>query len=117
MPTYEYKCNKCGKLFEKYQSITAEPLTKCINDDCDGAVTRLFSAGAGFLFKGSGFYSTDYRSDSYKKAASSNDSSTSTEKTTKAGSGSGSTPAPTPSPTPAASSAGSTPAAATTKTT
>lgn len=71
MPTYEYQCEKCGLQFEEYQSITADPLTRCKNEQCDGTVKRLFSAGAGFIFKGSGFYITDYRSDSYKKSAGS----------------------------------------------
>lgn len=71
MPTYEYQCEKCGMIFEEYQSITSQPLNKCKNKECDGTVKRLFSAGAGFLFKGSGFYITDYRSESYKKAQSS----------------------------------------------
>jgi putative FmdB family regulatory protein len=71
MPTYEYECEKCGYVFEEYQSITAEPLKKCPKEGCGGAVHRLFSAGGGFIFKGSGFYATDYRSDSYKKSAKS----------------------------------------------
>jgi putative FmdB family regulatory protein len=71
MPTYEYKCEKCGYVFEKFQSITAEPLKTCRKEGCGGAVHRLFSGGGGFLFKGSGFYSTDYRSESYKKGAKS----------------------------------------------
>jgi putative FmdB family regulatory protein len=71
MPTYEYECEKCGQVFEEFQSITAEPLKKCNKEGCDGNVHRLLSAGAGFLFKGSGFYITDYRSDSYKKSAKS----------------------------------------------
>jgi putative FmdB family regulatory protein len=71
MPTYEYECEKCGQVFEEFQSITAEPLTKCRKEGCGGAVKRLLSGGAGFLFKGSGFYITDYRSESYKKAAKS----------------------------------------------
>ena len=75
MPTYEYECEKCGLRFEEFQSITAEPLTKCKNEACDGTVKRLFSAGGGFIFKGSGFYITDYRSDSYKKGAQSDSSS------------------------------------------
>lgn len=66
MPTYEYECKKCHSLFEQFQKITDEPLTKC--PACGGRVRRLISSGAGFLFKGTGFYSTDYRSDSYKKA-------------------------------------------------
>jgi putative FmdB family regulatory protein len=69
MPTYEYQCEKCGMIFEEFQSISASPLTKCKNTACDGTVKRLFSPGGGFLFKGSGFYITDYRSDSYKKQA------------------------------------------------
>ena len=68
MPTYEYECLKCGRTFEEFQSISADPLTTCRFDGCDGEVRRLLSGGAGFLFKGSGFYITDYRSDSYKKA-------------------------------------------------
>lgn len=69
MPTYEYKCNKCNSVFEEFQSMTEEPLTQCRSDNCDGTVYRIISSGAGFLFKGSGFYETDYRSDSYKKKA------------------------------------------------
>lgn len=68
MPTYEYACSACGHRFEEFQSITAKPLTKC--PKCKkNKVQRLISGGAGFLFKGSGFYITDYRSDSYKSAA------------------------------------------------
>jgi len=77
MPTYEYQCEKCGLQFEEYQSITADPLTRCKNESCDGTIKRLFSAGAGFIFKGSGFYITDYRSDSYKKGAGSDGGSVS----------------------------------------
>lgn len=65
MPTYEYKCQKCGEVLEKFQSMTDKPLAKC--PSCKGALKRLISAGAGFLFKGNGFYQTDYRSESYKK--------------------------------------------------
>jgi putative FmdB family regulatory protein len=71
MPTYEYQCKKCGLIFEEFQNITALPLTKCRKEGCDGEVHRLISAGGGFIFKGSGFYQTDYRSDSYTKAAKS----------------------------------------------
>ena len=67
MPTYEYECAKCGHRFDAFQSIKAEPLTKC--PACKGRVKRLLSSGGGLLFKGSGFYITDYRSDSYKQAA------------------------------------------------
>ncbi len=67
MPTYQYRCEKCGYEFEEFQSMSDEPIDKC--PECSGHVKRLISGGAGFLFKGSGFYATDYRSDSYKKAA------------------------------------------------
>ncbi len=69
MPTYEYECEKCGYHFEEFQSITKKPLETCQKKDCKGKVHRVISPGAGFIFKGSGFYTTDYRSDSYKKAA------------------------------------------------
>ena len=67
MPTYEYECKKCGHVFEEFQRITAEPLSKC--PKCSGKLRRLPGAGAGIIFKGSGFYATDYRSESYKRAA------------------------------------------------
>ncbi len=67
MPTYEYKCHECGARFEEFQQITDPPVSSCPR--CDGKVKRLISAGSGLLFKGSGFHITDYRSDSYKKAA------------------------------------------------
>ena len=66
MPTYEYECHKCGRRFERFQSISAQPLKKCPR--CGGKVRRLISAGAGIIFKGSGFYATDYRSSSYREA-------------------------------------------------
>jgi len=66
MPTYEYECRECGHHFDELQSITEPPLTAC--PECGGAVRRLIGPGAGFLFKGSGFHQTDYRSSSYKKA-------------------------------------------------
>jgi len=67
VPTYEYLCEKCGYGFEKLQSITARPLRKCLKCGKNN-VKRLIGTGAGVIFKGSGFYQTDYRSDSYKKA-------------------------------------------------
>lgn len=67
MPTYEYKCDKCGKLFDVFQKMSDRPLTKCPDKKCKGTLKRLISSGAGFIFKGSGFYATDYRSESYKK--------------------------------------------------
>lgn len=70
MPTYDYECKKCGHRFEVFQSMKDDRLTDCPLDECDGEVKRLLGTGAGIIFKGSGFYETDYRSDSYKKAAS-----------------------------------------------
>ncbi len=68
MPTYAYACGKCEHEFEEFQSITARPLRKC--PACGkAALKRLLGTGAGIIFKGSGFYETDYRSESYKKAA------------------------------------------------
>ena len=66
MPTYDYKCNDCGHQFEAFQSMKDDPLTMCPN--CGGTVARLIGGGNGFIFKGSGFYITDYRSKDYKKA-------------------------------------------------
>ncbi len=70
MPTYDYQCQKCGHRFEVFQSMKDERLTDCPLESCDGQVKRLLGTGAGIIFKGSGFYETDYRSASYKKAAS-----------------------------------------------
>jgi len=73
MPTYEYHCRKCDQDFEMFQSMRAEPLRECPKDLCrlpkwgHGKVKRLL--GAGIIFKGSGFYSTDYRSKAYQEAA------------------------------------------------
>jgi putative FmdB family regulatory protein len=68
MPTYDYACDACGHRFELFQSITAAPVKKC--PACGKrSVQRLLGTGAGILFKGSGFYQTDYRSESYKQAA------------------------------------------------
>jgi putative FmdB family regulatory protein len=75
MPTYEYICEKCGREFEAFHSISAQPLRVCPKESClrrpwgRGRVKRKISAGAGLLFKGSGFYITDYRSEGYKQAA------------------------------------------------
>ena len=75
MPTYEYVCEKCGHEFEAFHSISAAPLKTCPEDLCSkkkwgrGRVKKKISAGAGLLFKGSGFYITDYRSESYKQSA------------------------------------------------
>ncbi|WP_437193494.1 FmdB family zinc ribbon protein [Planctomicrobium sp. SH527] len=68
MPTYDYECKTCEHKWEEFQSIKAAPLKKC--PECGkNSATRLIGTGAGILFKGDGFYITDYRSESYKKAA------------------------------------------------
>ena len=67
MHTYEYKCSKCKKVFEVFQKMSDKPLKVCIDKNCKGKVKRLIGTGAGFIFKGAGFYATDYRSPSYKK--------------------------------------------------
>ena len=75
MPTYEYSCEKCGGAFEIVQSMRDEALKECPKEKCQqkkwghGKVKRQIGTGAGLIFKGSGFYITDYRSDSYREAA------------------------------------------------
>ena len=75
MPTYEYRCEKCNETFEMFQSMKDEALQVCPQEQCrmekwgQGKVKRLLGAGAGLIFKGSGFYITDYRSQSYTEAA------------------------------------------------
>ena len=75
MPTYEYVCEKCGHHFEKVQPISAKALTVCPKELCAqkrwgrGKVKRAINVGGGLIFKGSGFYATDYRSEKYKEAA------------------------------------------------
>lgn len=75
MPTYEYACQKCGHEFEQVQSIAHASLTTCPKDKCGmkkwgkGKIKRKISTGGGIIFKGTGFYITDYRSESYKEAA------------------------------------------------
>lgn len=75
MPTYEYICEKCDHQFDFFQSIKDKPLTVCPQDKCrlkkwgKGKVKKMIGSGAGLIFKGSGFYITDYRSESYKEAA------------------------------------------------
>lgn len=98
MPTYDYVCDSCGHEFEAFESITADPQTTCPACKAE-KLRRRIGPGAAILFKGSGFYETDYRSDSYKKAAKA-DSAAST-------SGDSSKPAPTSAPsTTSASSTG-----------
>jgi putative FmdB family regulatory protein len=109
MPTYEYECLTCGHQFEVVQSMKDPHLTDCPQPGCEGKVRRKIGRGAGIIFKGSGFYQTDYRSDSYKAAAKKDSESSSTSTTPKesssSGSGSsssgGSTSSSTPAPPPA----------------
>jgi putative FmdB family regulatory protein len=72
MPTYEYECQKCGHRFEQFQSITADPLKRCPKPKCRGKVKRLLGTGAGIIFKGSGFYLTDYGRGTGSKSESAN---------------------------------------------
>ena len=87
MPTYDYQCEKCKKTFEFSQSMKDPVLTNCPKDSCQqktwgkGKVKRQLGTGAGLIFKGSGFYITDYRSDKYKEAAK-KDSAPATSSTT-----------------------------------
>ncbi len=68
MPTYEYRCQKCDHTFEAFQTMMEKPLRKC--PKCGGAVKRLISSGAGLIFKGSGFYITDYKNKSSSSGGS-----------------------------------------------
>jgi putative FmdB family regulatory protein len=105
MPTYEYSCQKCGQNFDAFQSMRDEPFRECPKNLCrlpkwgHGKVKRLPGTGAGLIFKGSGFYITDYRSDSYKEAAKKESPAAppAAEKTA----GSKEPPAKTPTPAPA----------------
>jgi putative FmdB family regulatory protein len=75
MPTYEYRCEKCDQTFEAFQSMKDDAFTVCPKQLCrlatwgEGKVKRLLGTGAGLIFKGSGFYTTDYRSSNYKESA------------------------------------------------
>jgi len=88
MPNYDYECQTCGKRFEIFQSMNDAKLVDCPEPECDGKVRRLLGTGGGIIFKGSGFYQTDYRSSSYQAGAKAD------------GGNSGSAPAPAPSSAP-----------------
>ncbi|MBI3271131.1 MAG: zinc ribbon domain-containing protein [Planctomycetes bacterium] len=120
MPTYEYECNRCFHRFEKYQTISQGAIRKCPN--CGRATAkRLISAGAGLLFKGSGFYITDYRSAEYKTRAKADQApgtsnaadgaaaSTASTATTNAPAAKPAAASPAPAPAPAKAAAASTP--------
>ncbi|MCC7146414.1 MAG: zinc ribbon domain-containing protein [Phycisphaeraceae bacterium] len=114
MPTYDYLCQACAHKFEEFQSMTAKPLRKC--PACGKLkLKRLIGTGAGIIFKGSGFYETDYRSQSYKNAAKADKDSSSSSTAASASSASSSTNAtpatatpPAKDPKPSSSSAGKT---------
>src|SRR3954470_8589439 len=94
MPTYEYKCDACGHTFERFQSIMADPIKRC--PQCGKSkVRRLISTGAGFIFKGSGFYTTDYRDKSYTDQAKAESGAPAKKETAMADSGSDSSKTPT----------------------
>ena len=69
MPTYEYECRKCGHRFEEFQRIVDPPVKNCPKCKCRNCVEQIISGGSGLIFKGSGFYITDHRSESYLRAA------------------------------------------------
>jgi len=92
MPTYEYECEKCRKGFEVSQSMKDNAFTTCPKELCQmkkwgkGKVRRLLGTGAGLIFKGSGFYITDYRSEGYKQAAKKDSASASSDSSSKSSS-------------------------------
>lgn len=104
MPTYEYTCTKCGHCFEQVQSMSSATLETCPKEKCaekkwgKGKVKRGVGGGAGLIFKGSGFYITDYRSENYKNSAKKDSAPAATPSTPATTT---STPASTPSATPA----------------
>ncbi len=104
MPTYEYSCEKCGKNFDAFQSMRDGAFTQCPKERCQlpewgrGKVKRLLGTGAGLIFKGSGFYITDYRSNSYKEGAKKEAPPASTPAAEKPTGAKDSAPAPAPSP-------------------
>ena len=69
MPNYDYRCETCGHRFEVFQGMNDPKLEDCPREGCPGPVKRLLGTGAGVIFKGGGFYQTDYRSESYKQGA------------------------------------------------
>jgi len=101
MPTYEYECERCGHHFEVFQSMKDAKLTDCPQGECVGPVRRLLGTGAGVIFKGSGFYETDYRSESYKQGAKKAEEQAKGASSTGDGGGTTSTPKETPAAAPA----------------
>jgi putative FmdB family regulatory protein len=95
MPTYEYRCTSCAHDFEKFQRMSEEPKAEC--PECGAAAERRLSGGAGFLFKGTGFYITDYRGEGYRKAAEKDSAAGGTKPDAKSEGKTESKPAPQPS--------------------
>lgn len=81
MPTYDYKCDNCGITFEYFQSMKDNALETC--NECGGSLKRLIGAGAGPIFKGSGFYQTDYKNNGKGKSSSNSDKKSSSKNQTK----------------------------------
>ena len=96
MPNYDYECQKCGKRFEVFQSMNDAKLTDCPDESCGGQVKRLLGTGGGIIFKGSGFYQTDYRSSSYEAGAKADSGAGKSESAPAASSTTAPAPAPAP---------------------
>lgn len=79
MPTYDYQCSKCGNVFEVFHGMSETPKVKCTQRGCTGRAKRLIGGGAGLIFKGSGFYITDYKNGNGKNGKASGDSETKSE--------------------------------------
>jgi len=94
MPTYDYQCQTCEHKFEAVQSMKDPHLKDCPQPGCAGPVKRLIGRGSGFIFKGNGFYITDYRSDSYKAAAKADSAAASGGSSSSSSGGGGASPAP-----------------------
>lgn len=104
MPNYDYECQTCGQRFEVFQSMNDAKLQDCPAEGCEGKVKRLLGTGAGLIFKGAGFYQTDYRSSSYQDGAKKEKSSTeAAAKPAKEGGGENPKPAPAPAAKPGSS--------------
>ncbi len=98
MPNYDYECQECGNRFEVFQSMNDPKLEKCPADECSGTVKRLLGSGGGIIFKGSGFYKTDYRSSSYQAGAKADGGSGGSAPKSGGESSSGSSPKPAATP-------------------
>lgn len=96
MPTYEYRCQDCGHQFDQFQRMSDDPLREC--PVCQGVIKRLIGKGAGLIFKGSGFYQTDYRSQNYQREAAKESGATSTATPPAAASTPAAAPASAPAP-------------------